>query len=133
MLLHFKWCRRGDLSFLVTLNLFQGLTDLWFYARTVRCCTAAAPSKDRVTAITFGSAVPFVKRVQHDGFVFNCHESYDFGTLRQKKILANLDKTCNIYCKSTFLMKLDTQARRLGETQPNKNNVVGGTCLFSSP
>ena len=32
------------------------------YASLYRCCTAAAPCKDRVTVITFGSDVPFVKQ-----------------------------------------------------------------------
>ena len=32
--------------------------------------TTAAPCKDRVTAITFGSDVPFVKQVRNDIFTY---------------------------------------------------------------
>ena len=42
------------------------IQNLSNYASFYRCCTAAAPCKDRVTVITFGSDVPFVKQVQHD-------------------------------------------------------------------
>ena len=46
--------------------MFTYYSNLSNYASLYRCCTAAAPCKDRGTVITFGSDVPFAKQVQHD-------------------------------------------------------------------
>ena len=50
-----------------------------------------------------------LKQVQHDSLFLNAEkvtnvEPYD------KKILANLEDNCNIYCKLVLHLKLDTQA-----------------------